>query len=218
MVIIRGGGSTSDLATLDNYELASHIAQFPLPVIVGIGHERDITILDYVANMRVKTPTAAAEWLITHNNEALQNLRMLGGVLLQAVTDRIQGSQRQMSFIEGRIPAIACSAIERSRARLRQTAISVKGITSSALRSNMDKLSNLAQAIVRNNAVNIEKKKASLDSLESLLEALSPLSTLKRGYSITRIDGKSIKDVSSIRNGDTITTTLANGTLTSIVN
>ncbi len=82
----------------------------------------------------------------------------------------------------------------------------------------MDKLSNLAQAIVRNNAVNIEKKKASLDSLESLLEALSPLSTLKRGYSITRIDGKSIKDVSSIRNGDTITTTLANGTLTSIVN
>lgn len=218
VVIIRGGGSTSDLATLDNYELASHIAQFPLPIIVGIGHERDITILDYVANMRVKTPTAAAEWLITHNNEALQNLRMLGGVLLQAVTDRIQGSQRQMSFIEGRIPAIACSAIERSRARLRQTAISVKGITSSALRSNMDKLSNLAQAIVRNNAVNIEKKKASLDSLESLLEALSPLSTLKRGYSITRIDGKSIKDVSSIRNGDTITTTLANGTLTSTVN
>ena len=78
--------------------------------------------------------------------------------------------------------------------------------------------SNLAQASVRNNAVNIEKKKASLDSLESLLEALSPLSTLKRGYSITRIDGKSIKDVSYIRNGDTITTTLANGTLTSTVN
>lgn len=61
VVIIRGGGATGDLASFDNYELAANIAMFPLPVIIGIGHERDVTLLDYVANMRVKTPTAAAE-------------------------------------------------------------------------------------------------------------------------------------------------------------
>ena len=56
VVIIRGGGATSDLAAFENYDLAANIAQFPLPVIIGIGHERDVTVLDYVANMRVKTP------------------------------------------------------------------------------------------------------------------------------------------------------------------
>ncbi len=65
VVIIRGGGATSDLASFENYDLAAAIARFPLPVIVGIGHERDVTVLDYVANMRVKTPTAAASWLIS---------------------------------------------------------------------------------------------------------------------------------------------------------
>ena len=64
VVIIRGGGATSDLASFENYDLAANVAQFPLPIIIGIGHERDVTVLDYVANMRVKTPTAAAEWLI----------------------------------------------------------------------------------------------------------------------------------------------------------
>ena len=61
VVIIRGGGATSDLAAFENYDLAANIAQFPLPVVIGIGHERDVTVLDYVANKRVKTPTAAAE-------------------------------------------------------------------------------------------------------------------------------------------------------------
>lgn len=68
VVIIRGGGASSDLLAFEDYELAAAVAQFPLPVIIGIGHERDITLLDYVAYMRVKTPTAAAEWLIGRGN------------------------------------------------------------------------------------------------------------------------------------------------------
>ena len=71
VVIIRGGGATSDLLAFDDYDLAANVAQFPLPVIIGIGHERDTTVLDYVANMRVKTPTAAAEWLIGRGQQAL---------------------------------------------------------------------------------------------------------------------------------------------------
>lgn len=76
VVIIRGGGATSDLLAFDDYELAANIAQFPLPVVIGIGHERDTTVLDYVANMRVKTPTAAAEWLIARGENALAALRL----------------------------------------------------------------------------------------------------------------------------------------------
>ncbi|MCM1456984.1 MAG: exodeoxyribonuclease VII large subunit, partial [Lachnoclostridium sp.] len=71
VVIIRGGGATSDLGSFESYDLAANIAQFPIPVIIGIGHERDITLLDYVANMRVKTPTAAAAWLVGRGADAL---------------------------------------------------------------------------------------------------------------------------------------------------
>ena len=69
VVIIRGGGATSDLGSFDSYPLAVNVAQFPLPVIVGIGHDRDETVLDYVAAVRVKTPTAAAEWLVARAHE-----------------------------------------------------------------------------------------------------------------------------------------------------
>ena len=86
VVIIRGGGATTDLASFDDYSLAAHIALFPLPVIVGIGHERDITLLDYVANLRVKTPTAAAEWLIARGADALGRLRTLASGILTSVS------------------------------------------------------------------------------------------------------------------------------------
>ncbi len=75
VVIIRGGGAVADLASFDDYDLAANVAQFPLPVIVGIGHERDITVLDYVAHTRVKTPTAAAAMLVAHQEAALDALR-----------------------------------------------------------------------------------------------------------------------------------------------
>ena len=86
VVIIRGGGATSDLISFDNYDLAANVAQFPLPVIVGIGHERDVTVLDYVAAMRVKTPTAAAEWLVGQAQALLDGLRRAGAEILQSVT------------------------------------------------------------------------------------------------------------------------------------
>ena len=93
VVIIRGGGSTSDLNAFDNYELAANIAQFPLPVIIGIGHERDITVLDYVANMRVKTPTAAAEWLISRGKALLERINAIATDILTSAQSLITGSR-----------------------------------------------------------------------------------------------------------------------------
>ena len=97
VVIIRGGGATSDLISFDDYHLAANIAQFPLPVIVGIGHERDVTVLDFVANMRVKTPTAAAEWLVGRAEQLLDHLRTLSSEMLHAVTERVSGSLAQLA-------------------------------------------------------------------------------------------------------------------------
>ena len=83
VVIIRGGGATSDLSGFDTYELATHCAQFPLPVITGIGHERDDTVLDMVSHTRVKTPTAAAEFLINHLRQTAERLNAIHNLFIR---------------------------------------------------------------------------------------------------------------------------------------
>lgn len=169
VVIIRGGGATSELASFDDYQLAANVAQFPLPIIVGVGHERDVTILDYVANMRVKTPTAAAEWLISRGDAQLQRLRQLGTDLLRCVSDRLSGNRRQLAFIQGQIAPLVQGAIARNRQLL--------------------------------------------DSTSRLLDALSPQATLRRGYSITRLDGHAVTSPDKLSDGQRITTVLAEGTV-----
>ena len=104
VVIIRGGGATSDLAAFENYDLASNIAQFPLPVIIGIGHERDVTVLDYVANMRVKTPTAAAEWLIGRGEAALELLDSLASEIHHTASSIVGGMREQLAYIGASLP------------------------------------------------------------------------------------------------------------------
>lgn len=96
VVIIRGGGAVTDLASFDDYDLACNVAQFPLPVIVGIGHERDITVLDFVANTRVKTPTAAAEVLLGRLGAAYDAVADAGRDIMSMVKDSLAGRRQQL--------------------------------------------------------------------------------------------------------------------------
>lgn len=107
VVIIRGGGATSDLSGFDTYLLAAACAQFPLPIITGIGHERDDTVLDSVAHTRVKTPTAAAEFLIESMDSAADELEMLASRLHEGVRNLLQQEQRRLSGYKNRIPSAA---------------------------------------------------------------------------------------------------------------
>lgn len=88
VVIIRGGGATTDLGCFDDYELANHCAQFPLPILSGIGHTKDMSIVDMVAHTSVKTPTAAAEWLIERINKQIEVICQLT-LRLQRTTQHI---------------------------------------------------------------------------------------------------------------------------------
>ena len=106
VVIIRGGGATSDLSGFDTYLLAASCAQFPLPIITGIGHERDDTVLDSVAHTRVKTPTAAAELLIQRMDEATEQLEMLSVQLQQGAYALLEREQRRLEIIQSNIPSL----------------------------------------------------------------------------------------------------------------
>ncbi len=190
VVIIRGGGAVADLAWFDNYELALNVASFPLPVVVGIGHERDITVLDYVANTRVKTPTAAAELLIGKVSEAYYAIANIGREILDTVRGNINSQRQQLAYYSGLLPALALNVIERHRQRTGPQ----------------------ASQMIATAATNIlQHSRQRLNALGDLLDALSPEATLRRGYSITRINGHAITDSSTIKPGDTIETILARG-------
>lgn len=197
VVIIRGGGATGDLASFDDYALAANIAMFPLPVVIGIGHERDVTLLDYVANMRVKTPTAAAEWLIDRGEQALDRLRTLGADILAAATAATATARRRLDYMSGQLPLLAQGAIERQKTR-----------TGEAVTAELE-------TSLRNITM---RRSERLQALATLLETLSPEATLRRGFSISRVDGHAITSAAEAPPGAVIVTTLADGTVTSTVN
>lgn len=215
VVIIRGGGATSDLAAFENYDLASNIAQFPLPVIIGIGHERDVTVLDYVANMRVKTPTAAAEWLIARGAEALDRLDSLASEIHHSASSLIAASREQLAYISARLPYMPQTAIGNARKRLDRDMMQLTETARGRLRPELSRLDMTAERISASTASIIERRRHRLDSIGELIEVLSPVATLRRGYSITRVDGHAVTSVSGLKPGMTIETTLADGSVTS---
>ncbi len=201
VVIIRGGGAVSELACFDDYTLAFNLAQFPLPVIVGIGHERDVTVLDYVAHTRVKTPTAAAELLVTRMTAEYDRLLAAARAIQTAAKAKIAGQQQQLEYCRGQLPALARAVIVRARARL--TAAN-------------------PQALAQSVRAQLQLRRQRLQACTELMDALAPEATLKRGFSITRLNGRAVKNAVELKPGDCLTTVFASGeastTVTSIQN
>lgn len=195
VVIIRGGGATSDLSGFDTYLLAANCAQFPLPIITGIGHERDDTVLDSVAHTRVKTPTAAAQFLITHMHDAAVSLEELAQTLISSVSIRMDKEHSRLSELTNRLPLVIKNRTIREGYLLEQ----------------------LIQRINVGIARSLTNKQHRLMLLEQRVNDASPERLLKRGFSITLKDGKAVTDSAQLKAGDVITTRLAKGEVTSEV-
>ncbi len=212
VVIIRGGGATSELNSFDNYDLAANVAQFPLPVIVGIGHERDVTVLDFVAGKRVKTPTAAAEWLIQQGTTALAHLNDLQEAVVAAVRDTVGQVREQLAYYTSMIPAAARHIIETNRIRLDND---MRAIPLAATNLITMQQSRLERALERvSDTVNraMQREQERLQALHDKATLLSPDNTLKRGYAMVRKGDKCVTDAHQVQSGDRITVQFAVGT------
>ncbi|WP_308757133.1 exodeoxyribonuclease VII large subunit [uncultured Bacteroides sp.] len=195
VVIIRGGGATSDLSGFDTYLLAAACAQFPLPIITGIGHERDDTVLDSVAHTRVKTPTAAAEFLIDCMSDAADELEVLADRLYDGVRSLLAQEHQKLVAYRNRIPSAAYRYISDAKLAL----LTVR------------------KDIVQASALSLSRQRHRLELLRQRLVDASPEKQLSRGYSITLKDGRVVKHVSLLHEGDEITTRLYGGELISVV-
>lgn len=211
VVIIRGGGATSDLQAFEDYALAASVAQFPLPVAIGIGHERDVTVLDWVANIRLKTPTAVAEWLIGKGETVLGALIAAGNKIVQYATQRVAGDKEQLAQAGALLPVAAAGAVERSKAMLTRAVSTLYGLSSGKIEPSRARLDMIAANLAAASSNQLRRQAERLDASEKLLEVLSPASTLARGYSITRIDGHAVSSVKDVPLGALLEITVADG-------
>ena len=195
VVIIRGGGATSDMAGFDTLLLAENVANFPLPVITGIGHDRDESIIDLVSHQQVKTPTAAAAFLIDHAQAVLDNLNTSQDRVTQYARQKLSTFSLQLSTLATAIPRLFSVVKTRQDARINA----------------------LEQRIPLLLERRITTERHLIELAAEKLKMLDPTLLLKRGYSITTINGRVVSDATRLKPGDLIETRLEKGTIKSTV-
>ena len=193
VVIIRGGGAVSELSCFDSYNLAYNIANFPLPVITGIGHERDDTVADVVAHTKVKTPTAAAEFLINSVFDTAQMLETLTRRMSDTVVERMNAEKLQIEKLGQKLPSLfAVTKVRREQVLENIWNRAVMGV---------------------NNIITTRMHK--LELIDKGIGAADPAIILKRGYTMTRLNGHVVKGAAQLHKGDRLTTTFADGSVES---
>jgi len=217
VVIIRGGGATSDLSGFDTLRLAENVANFPIPIITGIGHDRDESIVDMVAHTKVKTPTAAAALLIDHLNHVLERLADAQAELIAAVRHRNELEQARIVRMSEKIPVLFSLVKTRQEQRIERHLANITAALNDKLSREHHRLSLIEKQLAPTLLQQMTRENYRLQLLQQRLEVLNPQRLLQRGYSITLCKGKVVKDARQLKAGDKIETKLANGKITSII-
>jgi len=261
VVIIRGGGAQLDLACFDQYDLASHVAQFPLPVITGIGHDKDDTVIDLVAHTRMKTPTAVAEFLIGGALRFSQELEELETNFIELITNQLEDHKARLNDAADQLNVLVGQMIVAQQNRLNIARIQVANRSEAFLKNQQSDLKRLVietrnlsskyvtlqnhllaqsgnrlnfifrgQILKNKNLLNqfqhlikiqateqIRAEKKNLVSIQEKLRLVDPQNILKRGYSLTMQNGKIVKSVNQLVEGDLLETRLGDGTVESLI-
>ncbi len=239
VAIIRGGGAQADLSCFDQYTLAAHVAQFPMPVISGIGHEKDESVVDLVVHTQLKTPTAVADFLVNRAYEFEENLLGLRDEIVQQTNRFIQTEYQRQQNLSGRIGPNVKNLLDRNKTRLERKAEKMTHHNQMFIQTQKQKLkdysarmSNTAQRILQNAAYDLnhlegqtpravqkylQNQKNSLEHLEKAKKHLDPQNVLKRGFSITQRNGQTLTSSQQVNAGDTLITHLYDGKIQSTV-
>jgi exodeoxyribonuclease VII large subunit len=239
VVIIRGGGSQSDLNCFNSYWLCYHITQFPIPVITGIGHDRDQTIADMVAHTSVKTPTAVAEFIIENTTTFESHLLELQQNISDIVNDKLELLHDQLNDISTNLTSFVKLTLVSKKSALEKYNAILSNQLKSKFRVQKNKLQNLQERFIPSvyRSLNAQNKqlvywqtgiknrlKSSMSSecrkLENFTtrsQLLNPVNILKKGYTLTYKDGLLIKSSSQLKPGDTLTSKWIDGTAQSSV-
>lgn len=217
VVIIRGGGAVSDLSAFDSLALAENVANFPLPVITGIGHERDESVLDMVANKRVKTPTAAAALLIENLKHTYDRIVQAQERISVSVSRRMEYERVRLERVSGRIPVLFSLVKTRQQARIDSLFARVGAAAGRIVAEERLRLDRLSVALAPAVRQRLSAENHRLELLGQRISAVDPAILLRRGYSITLHNGRAVYSPGQLSDGDVIETRLAEGNVRSVV-
>ncbi len=217
VVIIRGGGATSDMSGFDTLALAENVANFPIPIITGIGHDRDESILDMVSHTRVKTPTAAAALLIDHLKAVVDALDDAQDRLIRYCNSRLYTLNAQLATLSEALPRLFSIVKTRHEAHIETLHSRLVAAVRQGIITNQSKINAIEERLPILTDRRLMTEKHRLQLIEEKAKSLDPTLLLKRGYSMTMKDGKIIRDAATLHPGDEIETRLANGTVRSTV-
>ena len=217
VVIIRGGGATADMSGFDTLSLAENVANFPLPIITGIGHDRDESVLDMVSNTRVKTPTAAAAFLVDNLANLSGHIEAMRERMVTRVRQRMDTEKERLGRISGRVPILFSLVKERQEAKLTRLMTGITGYINDRLRQAEHDIVVIEKNIQPLVEMKLAREDNRIAQLALRVKALDPERLLKRGYSITMLNGKAIHDPTTLKEGDIIETRVEKGSFASTI-
>ena len=239
VVIIRGGGSQSDLSYFDSYQLAANVAQFPLPVLTGIGHDKDESIVDLVAHTKLKTPTAVAEFIIDkvlefdnelnyykeESTELIQDyidqqkylLSNYSSLIVPLVKSKIVKRNSQLNLITEKFKNKIQAIFETRNSFFKNRVNMIQYVSKKYINNHNLKIKLSQEILHRNTSFLFKKNQLQLENIESRLNLLKPENILRRGFSITYLNNKIIKDYKDVSENDVVLTKLYKGYLRSSI-
>jgi exodeoxyribonuclease VII large subunit len=239
VAIIRGGGSKLDLSAFDAYNIAVNIAQFPLPVITGIGHQRDLSVADLVAHKSLKTPTAVADFLINRINEfdteitdnylkikelinekifeKQQFLHNLYNSVKISTVNFLQNKENQLNLLQKQIEHSTMMFLQLRQEIINSKKREIKYSSKKFIERKENETLNINQKLISATQNLFNRKTVELKIISAKINAHNPQHILNLGYSITLKDGKTVTNAEQLKNGDTIVSILKNGKVKSII-
>ena len=217
VVIIRGGGAVSELSCFDSYLLAANVAQFPLPVLTGIGHERDDTVTDSVAHCKFKTPTAVAAFLIERRKDEWDLFSELSERLQEAVELAIAERKSRLNALASRLHLIAVRYASKRGEHIAHLEARAELLARQRVKAEWQRIIPLQARIAPAAKAFISKKKEALSHADRAIILASPERILKMGFSITTSGGRIVRNAATLKAGDRLATQFADGTIESIV-
>lgn len=211
VVIIRGGGATSDLSGFDTLALAENVANFPLPVITGIGHDRDESVLDMISCVRVKTPTAAADFLISNLADTLATIEDLEHRLVTHIKERLSEEKVRMSAVQSLLPTLFYRRKARETDIISSLSARIQTATARRLQAESARIDGISQRLPLYATSRLDREKHRLEMISQRADAVNPIHILRRGYSIALHEGKAVRDSALLSPGDSIDIVMAEG-------
>lgn len=217
VVIIRGGGATSDLSGFDTLSLAENVANFPLPIITGIGHDRDESILDMVAHTCVKTPTAAAQLLIDNVALTSTTIDTLCRRIAQSAIDRMEREKLRIAVVAQRLPAIAMQLTTQHKAMIDALSHRITLALTHRIGQEQTRIDTIWRQLADAAQHSVERQTMRLQLLSQRIEAENPERLLSKGYSITTYNGRVVRNAAQLPEGALVHTKVQHGEFTSEV-